>query len=336
VSNNQNIGRRSLLTGLAGLPFVACAPTEIPAGPTVRDPELQPDAFLTADGWRLPVRHWPASKNRARGVVLAVHGFGDYSAAFEQPAQVWAQSGLDTWSWDQRGFGGSPTRGHWAGVDTMVDDLCTMARLLRARRPGLPLAAVGESMGGAVLLAALGAAGARSKPIGSAVLAAPAARAPRNEGPLTRSTIDVAAHLLPWVQVGSVGRDRPATDSSAALERMRKDPLMLASPRVDLVYGMVNLMEAARAAAPNVRRPILLLYGQEDRVMPAHVTHELVAQLPDRPKPRLALYENGHHLLFRDRQGDVVARDVAAWIADRRAPLPSGAERTEQAFLKDV
>jgi hypothetical protein len=37
------------------------------------------------------------------------------------------------------------------------------------------------------------------------------------------------------------------------------------------------------------------------------------------------LYENGWHMLTRDLQGEIVTRDIAAYIRDPGAPLPSGA-----------
>ncbi len=53
-------------------------------------------------------------------------------------------------------------------------------------------------------------------------------------------------------------------------------------------------------------------------------------RLPARLK-RIALYEGGWHLLYRDLQAEIVHRDVAAWIADRNAPLPSGADARDAA-----
>jgi alpha-beta hydrolase superfamily lysophospholipase len=35
-------------------------------------------------------------------------------------------------------------------------------------------------------------------------------------------------------------------------------------------------------------------------------------------------YPEGYHMLLRDRQRETVLRDLAAWIADREAPPPSG------------
>ncbi|MCH8947928.1 MAG: membrane integrity-associated transporter subunit PqiC [Acidobacteria bacterium] len=41
---------------------------------------------------------------------------------------------------------------------------------------------------------------------------------------------------------------------------------------------------------------------------------------------RVAVYPEGYHMLLRDLQGQVVWRDIAAWLADPTARLPSGAD----------
>ncbi len=52
-----------------------------------------------------------------------------------------------------------------------------------------------------------------------------------------------------------------------------------------------------------------------------------------RERRRPALYEKGHHMLLRDLQAETVWKDIAAWIADPRAPLPSGADRRADEVL---
>ena len=74
--------------------------------------------------------------------------------------------------------------------------------------------------------------------------------------------------------------------------------------------------------------PLLLLYGAHDEVVPRRPLAEFVAHLPAEPRHprRLAYYPSGYHLLLRDLDGGIVANDVASWIADPRASLPSKAD----------
>src|SRR5690606_9822087 len=112
-------------------------------------PELTPTRFVAADGVALPLRTWMPDE-APPAVILALHGFNDYSNAFSIPAPAWAAAGIATYAYDQRGFGAAPGRGRWHGGATLAADALTAARLLRQRYPDTPLYLLGESMGGAV------------------------------------------------------------------------------------------------------------------------------------------------------------------------------------------
>ncbi len=71
----------ALLAALA-----ACAPRIDAAGPAVVAPALAGDHVLAADGSRLALRVWPAEGD-AKAVIVAVHGFNDYSNSFDGPAR---------------------------------------------------------------------------------------------------------------------------------------------------------------------------------------------------------------------------------------------------------
>src|SRR5690606_11685790 len=107
-------------------------------------------------------------------VIVGLHGFNDYSNAFAIPAKAWLKQGIATYAYDQRGFGRAPDRGMWPGTETLVADLDTATRLIARRHPGVPLFVAGESMGGAVIMAAVPA--GRLKDVEGAILAAPAVR----------------------------------------------------------------------------------------------------------------------------------------------------------------
>ena len=53
----------------------------------------------------------------------------------------------------------------------------------------------------------------------------------------------------------------------------------------------------------------------------------MIAALPPGISHRPAVYRSGWHLLLRDLKAHIVLDDILAWIADRSAPLPSGADK---------
>lgn len=308
------------------LPVIAqaCAPTVIPAGADMRAPALTEGRYLTADGTALPLAAWPAANGPPKLVILGLHGFGDYRNAFEEPAAVWAKAGIATYAYDQRGFGQSPTRGRWAGTDTLAEDAKTAAALLHQRHPGIPLYVAAESMGGAVALVAAD----RGLETDGLILLAPALRSRATLGPLVSAGLWLFAHFVPWLPAGPTSIDYQPTDNPKTLDKLRRDPLMLRGPRLDMGYGLVDLMDAASAAAARIDRPYLLLHGLGDRIVPSGPTRAAIEIMPRRPDSQLAFYRDGYHLLLRDKEGPVVAADVVAWIADHHAALPSGAGAT--------
>src|SRR5215469_4829289 len=108
----------------------ACAPVLAPRGAGSDAALFQQGAFVTRDGLRLPVRHWDAARPTA--IIVALHGMSDYSQAFDLPGPWWAAHGVSVYAYDQRGFGGAPDRGLWAGEAAMRQDLGDMVDALRA------------------------------------------------------------------------------------------------------------------------------------------------------------------------------------------------------------
>jgi len=305
----------------------ACAPRLAPPGPGPTAPKLAAGHLIAADGLELPLRSWlPEDGAPPSAVILALHGFNFYSEFFEEPAKFWAARGLATYAYDQRGFGAAPDPGRWGGTAAMTADLIAAARALRIRYPDTPLYLLGDSMGGAVVLAALGA--AEPPPNDGAILVAPAVWA-RSTLPLSyRFSLWIGAHTLPWLKVSGRGLGIQASDNIEMLRELGRDPLVIKETRIDAIHGLVDLMDAALAAAPRIETPALLLYGAKDEVVPEAPSLQLWQDLPEtaRGRQRRALYEDGWHILLRDLEAEVVLGDIAAWIADAEAPLPSGAE----------
>jgi len=305
----------------------ACAPRLAPPGPGPTAPRLTADYLIAADGMELPLRAWlPEDGAAPDAVVLALHGFNFYSEIFEEPGAYWAERGIATYAYDQRSFGAAPHHGLWAGTPAMIADLSAAARALRARYPEAPLYLLGDSMGGAVVLAALGA--AEPPPNDGAILVAPAVWARSTLPLLHRVSLWIGAHTLPWLKLSGRGLKIQASDNIEMLRELGRDPLIIKETRIDAIHGLVDLMDAALAAAPRIETRALLLYGMKDEVVPGDPSFQLWRELPEaaRPRQRRALYEGGWHMLLRDLGAEVVLDDIAHWIADPNAPLPSGAE----------
>lgn len=242
----------------------------------------------------------------------------DYSEAYELPGPWWAQHGITTIAYDQRGFGHAPNPGIWAGGDVMRADLADCVDAARVKFPGVPVFAIGESMGGAELLSAL--AGDHPPHVDGAILAAPAVWS-RDAMPLSyRVVLWVGVHTVPSMHVSGNGLHIVPSDNIPMLRKLSRDPYFQHDTRVDQVYGLVNMMDDAHEAPAKLVNPppILLLHGEKDQLVPLETTRDTIAKLGSRADQRD--YPNGYHMLMRDLEAEIVWKDVDDWIMQHIPP----------------
>jgi acylglycerol lipase len=315
---------------LAGIGTARAAPEPRPM------PRFTETGFVTADGRVLPLRKW-LPQGEVRGVILALHGFNDYSNSFEGPGEGWARQGIATYAYDQRGFGAAPERGLWPGRAVLAADAAIAAQILHGLHPRVPLYLLGESMGGAVAVVAMTRESATPVPdVDGIVLAAPAVWGRATMDLVPRLALWGGVRLMPGLTLTGRGLEKKPSDNIAMLRALSRDPLVIKATRVDTIYGLVDLMDAALDSAPRLDVPLLVMYGAKDEIVPKTPIQRFVNSLPPecRRRARLAWYQDGYHMLFRDLEGPVVIADVASWVLTPAVPLPSGADRAAaEAFL---
>jgi acylglycerol lipase len=297
--------------------------TPLAPAPGFAGPRLEADRFVSFDGARLGLSTWtPAGEPWA--VIVGVHGMDDYANAFHLAAPYWAGQGIATYAYDQRGFGRSPQRGIWAGDDLMTEDLRTITALVRARYPHAVIAVAGESLGGAVAIEAF--ASDHPPAADRLVLLAPAVWGWSSQPLAYRLALNIAARLSPAKTLtppSFVTDHISPSDNDEELIAMGRDPLMIWGARPDALYGLVDTMEHGWREIGAVKVPTLYLLGAHDQIIPRKPALQAAARLP--AGDRSAYYAQGWHLLLRDKQGHNVWADVAAFVRDPDATLPSGA-----------
>jgi alpha-beta hydrolase superfamily lysophospholipase len=324
------LGRRAVLLAGVAAGLAGCTSRMAPVGPRMLRPEAADGAFVLSDGARLPYRQW-LPPGRVQLAVLALHGFNDSRDAWALPAPVFAAAGMAIYAPDQRGFGAAPGRGLWPGGDVLARDAAEMAGVVRRYHPTVPLVLMGESMGAAALmrLAVL----PEAPPDARYVLSSPAVWSRAQMNVFYRLGLWFGGTLLPGMTAA-----RPpgpiriiASDNRAALKALSDNPLTIKATRFDTIRGLVNLMDAAQAAAAGMHVPALLLYGGHDNLVPPDAMRATWRRLP--PSARCAFYPAGYHLLLRDLERAVPIGDIIAWLQNGAAPLPSGADTTAVAWL---
>ena len=292
-------------------------------------PHIEGGVFVADDGARLPLRAW-LPRGRVKAVVVAIHGFNDYSQGFQGVGVQWESAGIATYAYDQRGFGEAPDRGRWVGAWRLTQDIAAMSRVLHARYPHLPVYLFGESMGGAlVVVSVTGAAGAEKPAVDGIILMAPAVWGRAYMNVFERSALFLAYNIVPSMTLTGQSLGIRASDNEEALRELSLDPLFIKATRVDAIKGLVDVMDMATAAAPLLTQRALILYGAKDQIIPKPPFYHFLRSLPPVSPGRrtIAYYPEGWHLLGRDLEAATVIADMTSWIQHPDAPLPSGADR---------
>ena len=297
--------------------FSACTPAFVtPDAPTASTPEISGNMFISYDGAELPLRKWLPSR-KPDAIIVGVHGLNDYANFITEAAQFFNNHQIAVYAYDQRGFGETWTRGRWSGRQAMAADLHALVSVVRITHPGVPVYIIGDSMGGAVTIITM----VNNAPVGAdgVILVAPAVWA-RSEMPVyQRFALWLSAHVVPWMKVSGRSLDLMASDNIEMLKALGKDPLVIKETRIEVLYGLSNLMDEAFNSAEQITVPALVLYGAKDEIIPKEPVDSFYQRLPLRAEgeQQMLLYGDGYHMLLRDLQGKTVLQDIVDWIDQR-------------------
>ncbi len=287
-------------------------------------------AFVSFDGAELGLSMWAGDVAANAGsqeiVFLGVHGMNDYAGAFRWSAPYWAEQGITTYAYDQRGFGRSPQSGIWPEEELMREDLRVATKEVRRRHPSAKVVVIGVSMGAAVAITAF--ASDNPPEADQLILSGPGLRGWGTNPILYRASLWLSSHVRPsWIvrPPKMVLKTITPTDNEDVLRTHWEDPYFQKTNRIDSVYGVVEVMENAHKFAPKLPSsvPTILLYGAKDQIIPPKGVKRTTPKLPEHV--RTAYYKDGYHMLLRDLQRQVVLDDIVSFARNADASLPSQA-----------
>ncbi len=280
-------------------------------------------------GQVLPLRTW-ASPTPPKGIVIGVHGFNDYSAAFEPLAQKLVPSLQVTfYAYDHRSFGANPGRGHWPGSQILVQDLIEVVHSIKQMHPSLPIALVGESMGAALVHMAI--AQSSNALADQVVLQAPAVWGLRHMPWFMAAALTQLNTFAPKLKLSNFGAQtlgiRPTNDKQV-IQQLHSDDLFIKATTVNSLHGVAQFMDKAFDTPFASQAPTLVLYGLEDKIIPPYAMCRWLRRQqslnPSQPA-QFYIYPQGWHMLTRQTQAQQVIQDIHQWL---QSPLSTSPERS--------
>ena len=279
-------------------------------------------AFRLGDGVEASACYRWAVVGVPRAVVVLAHGMGEHALRYERLAAALAGQQIETYALDHRGHGRTATdagqfgvlgpRG-WTGV---VDDYARLVAHARSQHGGVPIVALGHSMGsfvvqqflldhcGEVSGAALSGSAALDQvkvivdptvPLDLALLNAPFMPARTDFDWLSRDEAEVDAYV--GDPLCGFGLDAEALVSWLATSDRLADP-------------------AALAAIPT-GFPLALIAGGDDPVNARYAWLDLLADRYSAAGLSVTkmYYESARHEVFNETNRDEITSDLLTWLA---------------------
>ncbi|WP_405866778.1 MULTISPECIES: alpha/beta hydrolase [unclassified Streptomyces] len=255
---------------------------------------------LTGTRGTITAREWP--HERPRYLALVVHGYGEHVGRYEELADVLTGHGAAVFGPDHTGHGRSAgERVLIEDFEDVVTDLHAVAELARSAHPGVPVVAIGHSMGG---LIAARYAQRYGDELAALVLSGPVIGAWELPGRL------LALDEIPDTPISpaSLSRD-PAVGTAYAA-----DPLVWHGPmKRPTVEAFARTLETVTKGGDVGRLPLLWLHGADDRLVPLAGSRIGIEQL-DGGSLTERIYPGARHEVFNETNKAEVFADLTHFL----------------------
>lgn len=255
----------------------------------------------------LPIYHWWRQGYAPKAAVIAVHGLIMHGRSFDTMARTLVGEGFEVFATDLRGHGRSMSAQHTycrshddcrqkIDYERSYDDVVQIAQCLRTRNPGVPIFAVGESLGGAMIIRL---AAKHPDLLDGLVLSAPAIKRHSfidpymvANGALLLSNPRAQLDLMPFVR-------KFASDDPRVIAEKEEDPLLRRR------LNAAELMQSSLVVRKTITfveeiptaMPVLVIQGGADRCIKANAIILLLAHLRSADQTVKWFHQRGHILL---------------------------------------
>ena len=279
--------------------------------------------FLTAsDGVNLHYLYWSSGRSPPWAIIIFLHGIASHAGWFGETAIDLDSRGVAVYGPDRRGSGrsGGP-RGHLERYGRALDDVEEMVRLVRAEHGGTPVFLAASSW--AAKLAVVYAA-QRPGSLSGLLLLGPGLLPRINLSP-TRQLLVVVGHpVAPTARVPIPLTPELYSANPPYLDFIRGDRLRLLEATTRFFWETARLDRQRGRASARLSLPLLVLQGEDDKMMKVPETRRWFSRLGVEDKTYVAYPGAGHTLDFEPDRTRYLA-DMLGWLEAR---VPSGPSRS--------
>ncbi len=264
--------------------------------------------------------NWQSNKTNSK-IVLAIHGYNDYSNAFEKPAKYLSKFGIETIAFDLKGFGRNKNRGKWFNLNSHLEDIKKRLKIIHSQNPNTQIFILGESMGGAIILSFINK--FNDLPIEGVILVAPAIWNFSDQNFWKSISLRFFSFIFPNFKISAKGIIKvKASDNIEMLKKLSQDKFFVHKPTFKSLRGIVDLMDESYIDTleylNNPKYNSLILLPIKDEIVPRKPFVKMLKRIQKGKKniemTEIGIYENHYHMILRDLKTKTVLTDVKNWI----------------------
>lgn len=249
-----------------------------------------------------------------RAVIVLSHGFGEHARRYDHVAQRFGRDGLATYALDHRGHGRSGgKRVLVRDIGEYTGDFATLVSIATKDHPGVKCIVLGHSMGGGIVFA-YGV--ERPDDYDLMVLSGPAVAAQDAVSPLLTFVAKVVGAVAPGLPVQKLDSTAISRDPGV-VDAYNTDPLVHhGKVPAGIARALLLVGETMPRRAPALTAPLLVVHGEQDRLIPLAGSHRLVDAVGT-ADAELKGYPGLYHEVFNEPEREQVLDDVVSWINAR-------------------
>jgi alpha-beta hydrolase superfamily lysophospholipase len=284
--------------------------------------------FLTTDdGVRLRLLQWRGEQSPPWAVVIFLHGIASHAGWFGETAADLSHRGVAVYAPDRRGSGRSTgPRGHLTRYERALDDLEQVIQQVSGEHPATPLFLAASSWA-AKLAVVYGA--RRPALLSGLLLLGPGLLPTVNLTPVRWVRVVIGHLTTPTARLPIPLTPELYTANPPYLDFIRSDPLRLLEATTRFFWETARLDRRRGRDSAKLDLPLLLLQGEDDKMMDVAGTRRWLASLDLEDKTYQAYAGAGHTLDFEPDRTRYLT-DVVEWLAVRAAsasPPATGSDR---------
>ncbi len=284
-------------------------------------PEIKNNFFISSDGYSHSLKTW-VSEEKSNYVIIAIHGYSDYSNAFDIPSEHFNKFNIDMYSFDLRGFGSNIDNGTWVDPQLHEKDIIEFIDIIINKNMGKKIFLLGESMGGILVINSI--IDKKKLDIEGVILVAPAIWNFSEKNFFKSTFLSVASFLLPNLTVeGSTLVKIKPSDNLEMLREFSRDPKVVHKKSLKSLNGIKKLMDSSyKNFVSYLNLPTfktLLIVPLNDQIIPRKPLIEIIDKTSFKEQYssdqlKIAAFEGYYHMILRDIDGTRVTNEIKDWI----------------------